>query len=195
MEFPQSDRVMFLPSVLLSHILITGFVSSLPPLLLLSANKVFLPGSMCTLLTWGSASVVIVYLSVLDNVHHNSFCLPHCRSWHQIYSATSTTPFRSISLHAVEAGSRDMSSSSRSPGGHSLGECLEGGRSIRSSYLSRGNVIGSEGSSKWLQTPPVISPDKHLTGLTVCLAGSSPQISLSSSSRSITPKIDSDSSV
>jgi len=58
------------------------------------------------------------------------------RSWHQIYSATQSTPPRSISLQAVEEVCQE---------GHSL--------------------------------------------------GSSPQISLSSSSRSITPKIDSDSSV
>ena len=75
MEFPQSDRVMFLPSVLLSHILITGFVSSLPPLLLLSANKVFLPGSMCTLLTWGSAVwSLYIYLSLIMFTTTASVC-------------------------------------------------------------------------------------------------------------------------
>jgi len=64
------------------------------------------------------------------------------RSWHQIYSATQNTSFRSISLHAVGAEARDLTNS-------------QGGNSL----------------------------------------GSSPLISLTSSSRSITPKIDSDSSV
>ena len=81
------------------------------------------------------------------------------RSWHQIYHATQSTSFRSISLHAVEIDHGNMGKKT-------------------------GNSLGKPHSS-WLIVIYNIFP------------GSSPQISLdsSASSRSNTPKLDSDTSI
>jgi len=65
---------------------------------------------------------------------HNLPTMP--RSWHQIYSATQTTsPFRSISLHAVEA---EHGAASHKKGGSSLGSSPQ--ISLASSSSSRSNT-------------------------------------------------------
>ena len=74
-----------------------------------------------------------------------SFVSPLFRSWHQIYSATQpTSPFRSISLHAVEA---EQGAASHKKGGSSLGMCSEvtasRGRSIRTSLLRHSQGVGT----------------------------------------------------
>ena len=74
-----------------------------------------------------------------------SFVSPLFRSWHQIYSATQpTSPFRSISLHAVEA---EQGAASHKKGGSSLGMCSEvtasRGGSIRTSLLRHSQGVGT----------------------------------------------------
>ena len=74
-----------------------------------------------------------------------SFVSPLFRSWHQIYSATQpASPFRSISLHAVEA---EQGAASHKKGGSSLGMCSEvtasRGGSIRTSLLRHSQGVGT----------------------------------------------------
>ena len=69
--------------------------------------------------------VFAVGSSLRINITHMSFVSPLFRSWHQIYSATqsSSSPFRSISLHAVEV-EHEAAAMMAGKAGNSLGTCV-----------------------------------------------------------------------